>query len=233
MTRPSEDAGYFLRTLSAKLGLTDKYIQTAFEDTWYYLWRERRLPVNVDPFNSKLDDEMERARLRRVFEQKLETPVGYVLPLKPAGSGASSALAGPAWTTGPWFFRDERMYLMPGDSPMGLRLPLDSLPWVSQGDFPYLTEQDPYSPRDRLPLHAALAARYSPYAAPVSTAAGTQASAGGSMDYLALRRCEPPDDAEGRAQAVPSDRPRSAHRVDDHVPLRAAAVALVLGASVA
>ena len=181
----SEDAGYFLRTLSAKLGLTDKYIQTAFEDTWYYLWRERRLPVNVDPFNSKLDDEMERARLRRVFEQKLETPVGYVLPLKPAGSGASSALAGPAWTTGPWFFRDERMYLMPGDSPMGLRLPLDSLPWVSQGDFPYLTEQDPYSPRDRLPLHAALAARYSPYAAPVSTAAGTQASAGGSMDYLA------------------------------------------------
>ena len=181
----SEDAGYFLRTLSAKLGLTDKYIQTAFEDTWYYLWRERRLPVNVDPFNSKLDDEMERARLRRVFEQKLETPVGYVLPLKPAGSDASSALAGPAWTTGPWFFRDERMYLMPGDSPMGLRLPLDSLPWVSQGDFPYLTEQDPYSPRDRLPLHAALAARYSPYAAPVSTAAGTQASAGGSMDYLA------------------------------------------------
>ena len=53
---------------------------SAYEDVWYYLWRERRLPVNVDPFDSKLDDEMERARLRRVFEQKLDTVVGYVLP---------------------------------------------------------------------------------------------------------------------------------------------------------
>jgi uncharacterized protein (DUF2126 family) len=49
---------------------------------FYYLWRERRLPVNVDPFDSRLDDEMERARLRRVFEQKLDTVVGYVLPLQ-------------------------------------------------------------------------------------------------------------------------------------------------------
>ena len=45
------------------------------------------------------------------------------------------------WTTGSWFLRDERMYLMPGDSPMGLRLPLDSLPWVSKADYPYLIEQ--------------------------------------------------------------------------------------------
>jgi uncharacterized protein (DUF2126 family) len=156
----SEDAGYFARTLAAKLGLTDQYIQTAYEDTWYYLWRERRLPVNVDPFNSKLDDEMERARLRRVFEQKLDTPVGYVLPIKPAIAGGGPRLAGPGWVTGPWFFRDERMYLMPGDSPMGLRLPLDSLPWVSKGDFPYLIEQDPYAPRDALPAHDAFARRY-------------------------------------------------------------------------
>jgi uncharacterized protein (DUF2126 family) len=84
----------------------------------------------VDPFESKLEDEMERIRLRRVFTQGLDTVVGYVLPLQcnpPVGPG----LAGPAWTTGPWFFRDERMYLMPGDSPMGYRLPLDSVPWVS------------------------------------------------------------------------------------------------------
>ena len=153
----STDAGFFVRTLAAKLGLTDKYIQTAYEDTWYYLWRERRLPVNVDPFNSKLEEPMERARLRRVFEQKLDTPVGYVLPVKP---GQGPRLAGAAWTTGPWFFRDERMYLMPGDSPMGLRLPLDSLPWVSKGDFPYLIEQDPYAPRDALPTHAMFAAHY-------------------------------------------------------------------------
>ena len=156
----SEHAGYFIRTLAAKLGLTDKYVQAGYEDTWYYLWRERRLPVNVDPFHSKLDDEMERARLRRVFEQKLDTPVGYVMPIQPATSGGGPRLAGAVWTTGPWFFRDERMYLMPGDSPMGLRLPLDSLPWVSKTDYPYLVEQDPSAPRGALPPHAEMAARY-------------------------------------------------------------------------
>ncbi len=153
----SEDAERFTRTLASKLGMTDQYIQTAYEDTWYYLWRERRLPVNVDPFDSKLDDEMERARLRRVFEQKLDAVVGYVLPVK---AGEVTGKVGTVWRTGAWFLRDERMYLMPGDSPMGLRLPLDSLPWVSEADFPYLIEQDPSTPRDALPAHGHLATRY-------------------------------------------------------------------------
>jgi len=166
----SEDAQRFTQLLAAKLGVTSRFIQTAFEDSWYYLWRERRLPVNVDPFNSRLDDEMERARLRRVFEQKLDTPIGYVLPVKVAGY---SEAYGAAWTTGPWFLRDERMYLMPGDSPMGLRLPLDSLPWVSEADFPYLIEQDPSTLRAALPGYSHIAARYSDVAAtPAAAAAG-------------------------------------------------------------
>jgi uncharacterized protein (DUF2126 family)/transglutaminase-like putative cysteine protease len=158
----SADAERFTKLLARKLDVTDQFIQTAFEDTWYYLWRERRLPVNVDPFNSKLDDEMERARLRRVFTQKLDAPVGYVLPVKVS---AYSESEGAAWTTGSWFLRDERMYLMPGDSPMGLRLPLDSLPWVSEADFPYLIEQDPSTLRGELPVYANLAARYAPASA--------------------------------------------------------------------
>ncbi len=168
----SEDARRFTQTLAATLGLTDTHIQSAYEDTWYYLWRERRLPVNVDPFNAKLDDEMERARLRRVFTQKLDAVIGYVLPVKkaqdPTALGSRSngpkssepALSGPAWVTGPWFFRDERMYLMPGDSPMGLRLPLDSLPWVSEADYPYLVEQDPSTPRTPLASHAMMASQF-------------------------------------------------------------------------
>ena len=67
----------------ASCGITNSFIEPGYEDVWYYLWRERRLPVNVDPFDSRLDDEMERARLRRVFEQQLDTVVGYVLPLQP------------------------------------------------------------------------------------------------------------------------------------------------------
>jgi len=162
----SADAQRFTQRLATKLGVTGKFIQTAYEDSWYYLWRERRLPVNVDPFNSRLDDEMERARLRRVFEQKLDTPVGYVLPVKVAGYDEAY---GAAWTTGPWFLRDERMYLMPGDSPMGLRLPLDSLPWVSEADFPYMIELDPSTLRGDLPQYNSLAARY---AAGVTEATG-------------------------------------------------------------
>ncbi|MDR7304787.1 transglutaminase family protein [Rhodoferax saidenbachensis] len=182
----AEDAGYFIRTLAGKLGLTDKYVQAGYEDTWYYLWRERRLPVNVDPFNAKLDDEMERARLRRVFEQKLDSAVGYVLPLKVADSaGLNPSLAGPMWTTGPWFFRDERMYLMPGDSPMGLRLPLDSLPWVSQGDYPYMVERDPTVERGALPQHSAFAARYAPAVKVSVPASGAGSVSPTGLPYLA------------------------------------------------
>src|SRR5215207_2235604 len=78
----SFDAKRFTHALAKRLGLTDKFIKPGYEDVFYYLWRERRLPVNVDPFDSRLDDEMERVRLRRVFEQKLDAEVGYVLPLQ-------------------------------------------------------------------------------------------------------------------------------------------------------
>ena len=151
------DAERFTRALSRKLGITDQFMQAAYEDAWYYLWRERRLPVNVDPFNSRLEDEMERVRLRRVFTQKLDAVVGYLLPIKPADNAKSKRLV---WTSGQWFLRDERMYLMPGDSPMGLRLPLDSLPWANEADYPYMTEQDPSSPRPQLSPHHDMAARY-------------------------------------------------------------------------
>ncbi|KGM41455.1 IMP dehydrogenase [Aquabacterium sp. NJ1] len=153
----SQDARLFIDTLANKLGVGPSYIQPGYEDTFYYLWRERRLPVNVDPFDARLDDEMERMRLLRVFEQGLEHQVGYALPLK---RNDALGLSGPKWMTGPWFFRDERMYLFPGDSPMGYRLPLDSLPWVSKGDYPYSHEHDPFAPRGALPAAASLKAQY-------------------------------------------------------------------------
>ncbi len=156
------EARRFIERLTQRLRLDTKFIQTGYEDTWYFLWRERRLPVNVDPFDARLDDELERTRLRRVFGHGLDKPVGYALPLARA---ARSGSAGAAWVSGPWFFRDQRMYLMPGDSAMGYRLPLDSLPWVSKGDFPYLHEQDPFGPRTALPLHADVRAQYAPHTA--------------------------------------------------------------------
>ena len=143
-----DDALRFMQELTAQLGLPDDTVLPGYEDTWYYLWRERRLPVNVDPFDARLDDEMERIRLRRIFSQGLDQAVGYVLPLQPVDTDDPQTST---WKTGRWFLRDERMYLMPGDSAMGWRLPLDSLPWAAPTERWHMIEQDPFSPRNALP----------------------------------------------------------------------------------
>ena len=138
----------FIYALATRLGCGGKWIMPAFEDTWYYLWKERRLPTNVDPFQSKLRSEEDRARLAKIFEQGLEKVIGYALPVeRPLKPGPQ----GPAWSSGPWFLRPERCYLIPGDSPIGFRLPLDSLPHVAETDYPYLHEQEPLEERGPLP----------------------------------------------------------------------------------
>jgi uncharacterized protein (DUF2126 family) len=125
----------FARGVAEHLGLDPRYVFAGFEDVFYYLWRERRLPINVDPLDSRLDDPLERARLMRLFAHGLDRIAGHVLPLACAPSGAH-------WQTGSWFMRAERCYLAPGDSPMGYRLPLDSQPWVTRGDYPYVHARD-------------------------------------------------------------------------------------------
>ena len=141
-----QDSDAFTKRLAERLGVSSEYIATAFEDAWYYLWRERRLPTNVDPFDSKLSDEMERKRLAKIFEKGLDQTVGHLLPLTRSESGTN-------WKSGPWFVRPERLYLLPGDSPMGLRLPLDSLPWTDE-NLSWVTEpSDPTVPREPLPAN--------------------------------------------------------------------------------
>jgi len=140
-----KQAEQFIHALADHLGCGGKCIMPAFEDAWYYLWKERRLPTNVDPFKSNLKDPEDRVRLAKIFEQGLDKVVGFVLPLQRGWNGQN-----PCWTSGPWFFRPERCYLTPGDSPVGFRLPLDSMPWTSQGDYPFLSEQDPHEERPAL-----------------------------------------------------------------------------------
>jgi uncharacterized protein (DUF2126 family)/transglutaminase-like putative cysteine protease len=141
------DASVFLETLAQRLQVNDSFIMPAYEDVVYYLWKERRLPVNVDPLQSHLADPLERERLARIFEQGLGQTVGYVLPLRriPTRSGT------PRWTSQPWFFPSPRLFLVPGDSPMGYRLPLESLPWTKPEDTEYSFDPDPFGRRDTLP----------------------------------------------------------------------------------
>ena len=149
----SADARAFILELARRLDVNPDYALPGYEDTWYYLWKERRLPVNVDPFENKIDNPEDRARLARVFECGLEQVVGYALPLRREYYTDSAS----EWLSGPWFFRAERMYLVPGDSPMGFRLPLDSIPWVHPDEVEHIVEHDPMAIRARLPPRATLA----------------------------------------------------------------------------
>ncbi len=152
-----KSAEEFIYTLARRLGCGGNWILPAFEDAWYYLWKERRLPTNVDPFNSRLRDEEERVRLAKVFEQGLDKIVGYSLPLQ-----RQSGQSGPIWLSSPWYFRPQRCYLLPGDSPMGLRLPLVSLPWVKPGDYPHVHPQEPLEQRGPSPPREEFKQRFIP-----------------------------------------------------------------------
>ena len=141
-----KQAEQFVHALAQRLGCGANWILPAFEDVWYNLWKERRLPSNVDPFKSNLKDAEERKRIARHFEQGLDKVIGFVLPLQPGRNFKTTG-----WKSGPWYLRTERCYLVPGDSAIGYRLPMDSLPWTSPADYPYLYEQDPSEKRSALP----------------------------------------------------------------------------------
>jgi len=140
------DASHFARLLAERLQVDPDFVLPTYEDVHYYLWREMRLPANVLAEQSRLADPLERARLARVFGQGLATPVGSVLPLRRLAAPGSRR-----WQSGRWFFRAGEMFLIPGDSPIGLRLPLNSLPWIDPEHVETEIEPDPFSPRDTLP----------------------------------------------------------------------------------
>ncbi len=142
-----DSARRFLACVATRLGFDPEFVFPAYEDAFYYLWRERRLPANVDPFDSRLKDPLERVRLSRVFEQGLDHIVGHVLPVARTPDDCR-------WQTGPWFLRSERCYLIPGDSPIGYRLPLDSQAWTAPRDYPFVHAPDPWAPFPALPTHA-------------------------------------------------------------------------------
>jgi len=137
------EADSFVRALAKRLGVSPDLPQPAYEDVFYYLWRESRLPSNVDPLDSKLRDPLERRRLARIFQQGLGEAVGYVLPLRWHGLHPNGG-----WRSGRWTFREGHLFLIPGDSPMGLRLPLDALPFAPEEEQELSPERNPFEPRE-------------------------------------------------------------------------------------
>ena len=143
-TPRKRDAQAFCSHLARRLGVEPTHVMPGYEDVWYYLWKERRLPMNVDPLDSKLD----QRRRAPAAARSLRTGARQGRGLRPAACGKDSE-GGGGWESGPWFFRCERMYLVPGDSPMGYRLPLDSIPWVAPSDYPHIYRATPGKPAVR------------------------------------------------------------------------------------
>jgi hypothetical protein len=115
-----KQAKKFARTLGRAVGVDEDCVRTAYEDKYYYLWHEGQLPKSIDTSKANLKDPLERQYLANILSKGMDEPVGYVLPLK-------WNYAKDTWTTVRWDFRRDELYLTPGGSALGLRLPLSSL----------------------------------------------------------------------------------------------------------
>ena len=137
------DARRLAHAIAAALGLAAGDVMDAYEDPLPLLAQEQNLPANVDPARVPMKAYDERSRLARVLARGLDQPAGFVLPLR-------AAPAGDAWETSPWPLRREQLFLLPGDSPLGYRLPLASLPDRLPGETETDFARDPFDPRDDL-----------------------------------------------------------------------------------
>ncbi len=122
--------------LEQRLGVGAAFMP-AFEDPWHAIRDEAALPVNLDPLEADLDAPEERRRLAKILDKGLGEAAGFVLPLDRHGR---------RWVTETWSFRRGHMFLIPGDSPIGLRLPLGSL---GPGQLPVMWEELDYPPDPR------------------------------------------------------------------------------------
>ena len=144
-TLDAGSAGQFLAQAASQLGVEGDFVQPVYEDPEMWIEREGELPINVEPGDPKIDDPEERERIVRTFTRGLSKPVGYVLPIQREETHATKAQSpqarparGPRWKSEQWTVRKGKLTAVPGDSALGYRLPLGSLPHVPKSEYPYI-----------------------------------------------------------------------------------------------
>ncbi len=125
----AETAETFGQELLTHLGLDKKFLQPAYEDALYYMLQEQRLPKDFELSIANAKSDLERKRLAKLLEKGLDKTTGFVVPVE-------RNQATYAWSSCVWEFRRDRLTLIPGDSPMGLRLPLDELSVKDKEEIP-------------------------------------------------------------------------------------------------
>ncbi|TDK39421.1 transglutaminase family protein [Rhizobium deserti] len=147
----TKEAEALISGIASELEIESDMVIPAFEDPAEWIIKEGSLPENVDPSNSKLESPEERARIAKVFERGLTVPTGYILPVQAWNAKAD----GRRWVSERWRTRRGKIFLIPGDSPVGFRMPLGTLPYVPPSQYPYIHEADPSIPRQPLPDYSA------------------------------------------------------------------------------
>ena len=142
----AEDSRRLAQGIAAHLGIMAVYVQPAYEDPTDRMLKQGLIPENIDPSDPKIDDPQERARILSLFDSHLSKPAGFVLPVQ-----RWTAQAKPGWVSEVWRTRRDRLFLAPGDSPLGFRLPLQSLPHVAPVNYPHLVPADPFGEQKPLP----------------------------------------------------------------------------------
>jgi len=77
---------------------------------------------------------------------ELTEPAGYILPIRRRQPDGLLR-----WSSQWWFPRVERVPLLPGDSPIGYRIPTEYIPWVAPDELEYEFDDAPFADRARLP----------------------------------------------------------------------------------
>lgn len=142
----NDTAKTFIHALSHQLGIPQSYIQPLHEDTPHYLLQERNLPLHDEIMTLDVFKQTARKKLQSLLDQDLNAPVGFVLPLH-------YSLKHNRWISNRWQRRSSHMILLPGNSPVGLRLPLNSLPFPAEASHEQYPERSTFDSKDELPSY--------------------------------------------------------------------------------
>lgn len=148
----ADEAEELIREVASVLAISDDCVSPAFEDHEYYEWKAAALPIHENPAEvGEEEKSLERKTLARLVARGLEVPSGFALPLfvsKKIGR----------WVGAKWSLRRGKLFLIPGASGMGFRLPLDSIREATKEDnlderSPMETEWEPLNPDPLQPYH--------------------------------------------------------------------------------
>jgi uncharacterized protein (DUF2126 family)/transglutaminase-like putative cysteine protease len=134
----------FMSELVGQLNVDPGNVAPLYEDPFYFIWQEGKVPVNIDPFQYDLKSPLERQKLAELLSEGLDEAVGYSVPLEWEDASAM-------WQSCRWEFRRKNLFLIPGNSPAGLRLPLDSIETIPAEDEPIRPENDLFAEVRDLP----------------------------------------------------------------------------------